>query len=65
MRFVKREQGLESPEATAFGARLTAIAARGKAEGTPTLGGDEPLTETPVQRRFWTPDEIPAGAAGE
>jgi hypothetical protein len=65
MRFVKRVQGIVTPEATAFGVRLNAIASRGKAEDASCSGDNAPLTETAIQRRFWTPDEVSSGAASE
>lgn len=65
MNFIKGRQEPMSPEAAAFGARLNAIAARGRADVVAPESNDEPMTEPQVQRRSWSPDQAPVEDCGE
>ncbi len=57
MRFLKRVRA-QSPQDAAVGARLSAVADRGKLESSDYSGIEEPPGAQSVQQRFWTPREV-------
>jgi len=63
MRFLKRMQGPDSPEHTAFAARLNAVTERCKVALPSSAASEEPSPSAPVQR-FWTPQEAAENCHG-
>jgi hypothetical protein len=64
MRFRQNSKGTEPPEDVAAAGRLKAITDRFKTDGRPSSELVSTLPGQPVERRFWTPDQL-AQTTGE
>jgi hypothetical protein len=64
MRFFKRMQGPDSPEHTAFVARLNAVTERCKVALPSSAGSEEPSKPAEPVQRFWTPHEAAENCHG-
>ena len=54
----KADDVSDTTEIEAMVARLTAVSARGRAEGLENPVADDPIVVQRVRKQFWTPSEV-------